>query len=137
MTVEGGRPVTPLPYSVGLVLAGLLLACIPHLREVRVSPDLIFLVFLPPLIFEAALHLDWQPFARELPVIGVLAMLGVVLSAAVLALGMHVLLGWSLASAFVFGILLTATDPVAVIATFKDVQVNERLRLLVEGESLL
>jgi len=126
-----------LPYSVGLVLAGLLLAFIPHLREVRLSPDLIFLVFLPPLIFEAALHLDWQPFARELPVIGVLAMLGVVLSAAVLALGMHVLLGWSLASAFVFGILLTATDPVAVIATFKDVQVNERLRLLVEGESLL
>ena len=126
-----------LPYSVGLVLAGLLLAFIPHLREVRLSPDLIFLVFLPPLIFEAALHLDWHTFARELPVIGVLAMLGVVLSAAVLALGMHVLLGWSLASAFVFGILLTATDPVAVIATFKDVQVNERLRLLVEGESLL
>ena len=137
MTVEGGRPVTPLPYSVGLVLAGLLLAFIPHLREVRLSPDLIFLVFLPPLIFEAALHLDWQPFARELPVIGVLAVLGVVLSAAVLALGMHSLLGWSLASAFVFGILLAATDPVAVIATFKDVQVNERLRLLVEGESLL
>jgi CPA1 family monovalent cation:H+ antiporter len=126
-----------LPYTVGLVIAGLLLAFIPHLQEVRLSPDLIFLVFLPPLIFEAALHLNWKTLARELPVLGVLAVLGVVLSAAVMALGMHVLLGWGLANAFVFGTLIAAIDPVAVIATFKAVQVNERLHLLVEGESLL
>lgn len=126
-----------LPYTVGLVVAGLLLALIPQFREVRLSPDLIFLVFLPPLIFEAAIHLDWKTFSRELPVIVVLAVLGVVLSAAVMALGMHYLLGWGLASAFVFSTLLAATDPVAVIATFKEVQVNERLHLLVEGESLL
>jgi CPA1 family monovalent cation:H+ antiporter len=126
-----------LPYTVGLVFAGLLLAFIPHVQEVRLSPDLIFLVFLPPLIFEAALHLDWKTLVRELPVIGVLAVLGVVLSAAVMALGMHFLLGWGLASAFVFGTLLAATDPVAVVATFRTVNVDERLRLLVEAESLL
>jgi CPA1 family monovalent cation:H+ antiporter len=126
-----------LPYTVGLVVAGLLLALLPRFQEARLSPDLVFLVFLPPLIFEAALHLDWKTFSRELPVIGVLAVLGVVLSAAVLALGMHYLGGWGFASAFVFGTLLAATDPVSVIATFKDVQVNERLHLLVEGESLL
>ena len=126
-----------LPYTVGLVIAGLLLAFIPHVQEVRLSPDLIFLVFLPPLIFEAALNLDWKTLVRELPVIGMLAVLGVVLSAAVMALGMHFLLGWGLASAFVFGTLLAATDPIAVIATFKAVKVDERLRLLVEAESLL
>lgn len=83
-----------LPYTFGLVIAGLLLALIPQVQEVRLSQELIFLVFLPPLIFEAALHNNWKTLVRDLPVIGVLAVLGVVFSAAVMALGMHFLLGW-------------------------------------------
>ena len=126
-----------LPYTVGLVITGLLLTVAPYFQEVRLSRDLIYMVLLPPLIFEAAIHIRWRDFSRDLSVIAVLATLGVALSAAVTALGMHYLAGWGLASALVFGTLIAATDPVSVIATFKEVQVDERLHLLVEEESLL
>jgi CPA1 family monovalent cation:H+ antiporter len=126
-----------LPYTVGLVITGLLLAVTPHFQEVRLSKDLIYMIFLPPLIFEAAIHISWKDFSRDLGVITVLATLGVVLSAVVTALGMHYLVGWGFTSALVFGTLIAATDPVSVIATFKEVQVDERLHLLVEEESLL
>src|SRR3569623_1685264 len=70
-----------LPYSVGLVAAGLLIALIPHAVEVTLSRDLIFNVLLPPLVFEAALQLPWKSFRRELPVTLTLAFFGVGLAA--------------------------------------------------------
>ncbi|HEX2760668.1 MAG TPA: cation:proton antiporter, partial [Rhizomicrobium sp.] len=94
------------------------------------------LVILPPLLFEAALNLHWHELKRDaLPVL-VLSTLGVVISAAVVAGGMTVLLAWPFAAALVFGVLIAATDPVAVIAMFKDVGLKGRLRFLVESESL-
>jgi CPA1 family monovalent cation:H+ antiporter len=123
--------------TVGLVITGLLLAVAPHFQEVRLSKDLIYMIFLPSLIFEAAIHISWKDFSRDLTVIVVLVTLGVVLSAIVTALGMHYLVSWGFTSALVFGALIAATDPVSVIATFKEVQVDERLHLLVEEESLL
>jgi len=92
---------------------------------------------LPPLIFEAALFIHWEKFKRDLPVVGLLASAGVLLSAAVTAAGMYYGLDWDWGSATVFGILIAATDPVSVIATFKQAKVEGRLRLLIEAESLL
>src|SRR3569833_2333683 len=108
-----------LPYSVGLVTAGILFALVPREAQPALTPDLIFNVFLPPLIFEAAMQLHWRPFRRDLPVTLTLAFLGVALAAAVVAAGMHWLCGWSWMAAALFGVLIAATDPVSVIAAFK------------------
>lgn len=126
-----------LPYSVGLVAAGIGLTLLPVGINLPLTRELIFNVFLPPLIFEAALHLKWAPFRRDLPLNLSLAFPGVVLAGAVVAAGMHALVGWSWISALLFGVLIAATDPVSVIAAFKEVKVDRRLSMTVETESLL
>jgi CPA1 family monovalent cation:H+ antiporter len=105
--------------------------------SMHLTKELIFTVFLPPLVFEAALYIRWPELKKNLPVVLTLATVGVLLAAAVTAGGMHAILGWSWGSAVLFGILIAATDPVSVIATFKEAGVQGRLRLLVESESLL
>jgi CPA1 family monovalent cation:H+ antiporter len=124
------------PYSVGLVVAGISLAFLPFAPKIDLTRDLIFMVLLPPLIFEAAFYLHWKELRRDLPVILILATVGVLLSAVSTALGMHFIVGWQSSGALVFGVLIAATDPVSVIALFKEAGVTGRLRLLVEAESL-
>ena len=125
------------PYTVGLMLTGIVLAVSPFPSDdIEITKDLIFTIFLPPLIYEAAIYIKWQELRRDLPVILTLATVGVVLSAAVTAAGMHYLAQWGWQSAILFGVLIAATDPVSVIATFKEAGVYGRLRLLVEAESL-
>jgi CPA1 family monovalent cation:H+ antiporter len=126
-----------LPYSVGLVAAGIGLALLPVGIDLPLTRELIFNVFLPPLIFEAALHLKWGPFLRDLPLNLSLAFPGVVVAAAAVAAGMHVLVGWSWIGASLFGVLIAATDPVSVVAAFKEMRVDRRLSMTVETESLL
>ncbi len=126
-----------MPYIVGLVLAGVALAFLPVPIGIPLTKELIFYILLPPLIFEAAFYIPWKELKRDLPVIGTFATLGVGLSAIVTAWGMHVFAGWEWAAALCFGTLIAATDPVSVIATFKEAGAHGRLRLLVESESLL
>jgi monovalent cation:H+ antiporter, CPA1 family len=125
------------PYTVGLVLAGMGLNFLHIYTKWHLSKDLIFSVFLPPLVFEAALFINWRDLKKDLPVVALLATMGVLLAAAVTAIGMHYALHWEWGSAIVFGALISATDPVSVIATFKEAGVRGRLRLLIEAESLL
>jgi CPA1 family monovalent cation:H+ antiporter len=124
------------PYNIGLILAGVGLALVPITPRVELTKNLIFTAFLPPLIFEAAIHLRWRELRKDLPVILVLATVGVALSAAATAAGMHFLIQWPWMMAIVFGVLIAATDPVSVIATFKETGATGRVRLLVEAESL-
>ncbi|MDG4853732.1 MULTISPECIES: cation:proton antiporter [unclassified Mesorhizobium] len=126
-----------LPYSVGLVAAGIALSFVPGAAELPLSRDLIFTVFLPPLIFQAALEIEWRHFRLNLPVTALLVFPGVAIAAAAVAIGMHQLLGWSWIGASLFGVLIAATDPVSVLAAFKEMKVQPRLGLLVESESLL
>jgi len=126
-----------MPYTVGLVLAGMALYLFAFRLTLNLSKGLIFYVFLPPLVFEAALYIRWRELKRDLPVVGSLATVGLVAAAAVTAVGMHYAVHWAWSSATVFGVLIAATDPVSVIATFKEAGVKGRLRLLVEAESLL
>ena len=125
-----------LPYSVGLVIAGIILALLPFSPNIELTKDLLFTALLPPLIFEAAFYLHWPELRKDLVVILTLATLGVCISAAVTAVGMRYLGQWEWASALIFGVLIAATDPVSVIATFKEAGVKGRIRLLVEAESL-
>ena len=126
-----------LPYSVGLVVAGTVLAMSPLAPKVSLTKNLIFTALLPPLLFEAALYIHWNQLRRNFPVIMVLATLGVLLSACVTAAGMHYLAHWQRLGALVFGVLIAATDPVSVIALFKEAKAQGRLMVLIEAESLL
>jgi CPA1 family monovalent cation:H+ antiporter len=125
-----------LPYTVGLVVAGLLLALTRVKSDVVLTHEFVFDIILPPLLFEAAINIHWQALRRDaLPVL-TLAVVGTLISAVVVTAGMAVVLDWPIRSALLFGVLIAATDPVAVIAMFKDNGVTGRLRLLVESESL-
>lgn len=126
-----------LPYVVGLVAAGFLIALLPNSPRVPLSGDLVFNLLLPPLVFEAALQLDWPRFRAELPLTLTLAFAGVAIAAATMAAGMHWLIGWSWIGAGLFGVLIAATDPVSVIASFRALDCAPRLSMVVEAESLL
>ncbi len=126
-----------LPYSVGLVAAGIAFAALPFAPRVALTKDLLFTALLPPLLFEAAFCIRWEDLRRDFSVIVVLATLGVALSAGLTAMGMHFLMQWQWTAALVFGVLIAATDPVSVIATFKEARAHGRLLVLIEAESLL
>jgi CPA1 family monovalent cation:H+ antiporter len=126
-----------LPYIVGLVVAGFLIALLPHSPNVPLSRDLIFNVLLPPLVFEAALQLEWKRFRAELPLTLTLAFFGVAIAAAVVTVGLHEIVGWSWIGAALFGVLIAATDPVSVIASFREMGCLPRVSMVVESESLL
>jgi CPA1 family monovalent cation:H+ antiporter len=126
-----------LPYTVGLVIVGAVITLTqldfgPHLTH-----EVIFDLILPPLLFEAALTLFWRELLRDSLPLLTLAGVGTVVSAAAVSFACVALLHWPPPSALVFGALIAATDPVAIIAMFKDNGVKGRLRLLVESESLL
>jgi CPA1 family monovalent cation:H+ antiporter len=125
-----------LPYTVGLVIAGAALAFSSLGIGLRLTKEQIFFGFLPPLVFEASLAIRWDELRRDLAVTAVLATAGVIIAAALTAAGMHYFIGWAWSAALLFGVLIAATDPVAVIAAFKEAGIHGRLRLLVEGESL-
>ena len=125
-----------LPYTVGLVLAGAALAATRIQAGLALTHELIFDVVLPPLLFEAALNLRWSDLRRDLVPVVALSTIGVVLCALAVAGGLVVWLGWPLESALVFGALIAATDPIAVIALLRESGVTGRLRLLIEAESL-
>ena len=125
-----------LPYTVGLVLAGIgLTACVRVGPGRALTPHLITEAFLPPLLFEAALSLRWRDLRRDgVPLCAVY--MGVVGVGGFGAGGMVYLAHWPPTAALLFGVLIAATDPVSVIATFKENKIHGRLRLLVEAESL-
>lgn len=125
-----------LPYTVGLTLTGVTLAFAHAPFDVSLTKELIFTAFLPPLIFEAAFDMHWRELRDDALVILVLATVGVLLACGITASGLHYLAAWPWAAAVLLGLLISATDPVSVIATFKEAGVTGRLRLLVEAESL-
>ncbi|MHB1285853.1 MAG: cation:proton antiporter [Leptospirales bacterium] len=125
-----------IPISVGLVIAGIILTFLPYSPKIVLTKDLIFDVFLPPLVFEGALSIRWKELRRDLFVVILLASLGVLLSTGITFLGMRVLLNWGWVPALTFGALIASTDPVSVISLFRSLNVQGRLKLLVEAESL-
>ena len=125
------------PYTIGLVLAGIGLSVAGYQSRLALTPELIFTFLLPPLVFEAALHLKWRRFRESAPLVLSLAFVGTLLSALVVASGMHWLVGWSWQAALLFGSLIAATDPVAVVAMMKEQAADPKLRFILESESLL
>jgi CPA1 family monovalent cation:H+ antiporter len=126
------------PYPIALVLVGLAAGAIPGLPEVVVEPDVVFLVFLPPLLASAGFYSSPRELRAEWRPLTVLA-LGVVLATmAGVAVAAHELIdGLSWPAAFVLGAVVAPTDPVAAQATFSRMHVPERVGLLVEGEAMI
>jgi CPA1 family monovalent cation:H+ antiporter len=126
-----------LPYAIGLVAAGIGLSLTGYQSRIALTPELIFTFLLPPLIFEAALHLGWGQFKREAPLVLSMAFVGTLLSAFVVAAGMHWLVHWGWQASLLFGSLIAATDPVSVIAIMKEQNAEKRLSFLMEAESIV
>ncbi len=124
-----------IPYTLLLVIVGLVLAGL-NVRLVSLSPELILTIFLPPLLFEAAWNLKWSQLKQDLVPICLYALVGVVISVAGVALALNQISGMSLPIALLVGASVSATDPVSVIALFRELGVEKRLTVLVEGESL-
>jgi CPA1 family monovalent cation:H+ antiporter len=125
-----------LPYTVGLVLIGLAVTLFSPL-DVQISPQVILALLVPPLVFEAAFHMRIEDLGRDFWLILLLAVPGVILTT--LMVGWLVAQGTGLAIpiALVFGAIVSATDPVAVVALFRRLGAPRRLQVLLEGESLL
>ncbi len=127
-----------IPYPILLVLAGLALALIPGLPRVRLAPNLIFLIFLPPLLYPAALFTSWREFRANLWQISMLA-IGLVLftTCAVGYFAHHWVAGLSLPAAFALGAIVSPPDAVAATAIITRLRVPRRIVAILEGESLV
>lgn len=125
-----------IPYTVILVLVGLFIS-LQRPFEFHLTPELILALFMPPLLFEASFHLRFDQLRRNIKLILLFAVPGVILTTLLVG-GILTFVGvLPLALAFVFGALIAATDPIAVVALFRLVGAPKRLSVLVEGESLL
>ncbi|HEY9736322.1 MAG TPA: sodium:proton antiporter [Trichocoleus sp.] len=124
-----------IPYTLLLLLVGLGLAVL-DVRLINLSPELILFIFLPPLLFEAAWNLNWKSLKQNFMPILLFAILGVIVCIVGLVLGLRGLAGTSLATALLVGASLSATDPVSVVALFRELGVDKKLTVLMEGESL-
>jgi CPA1 family monovalent cation:H+ antiporter len=133
-----------IPYTVALVLAGLLLGLAHVFHPPHLTKELLFSVFLPGLLFEAAFHIDFEQFWRNRLTIVSLAVPGVIAATALttviltpVADALDYVQNFSWRYALVFGALIAATDPIAVVALFRELGAPKRLGILIEGESLL
>ena len=134
------KMVTHLPYTIFLTLVGLLIGVLgigPEIEKTGFGYHLIFFVFLPPLLFQGAFHMNLNSLLEQFWPIVCLAVPGVIVS----TLLVGGLVGWlggisSMMVAILFGALISPTDPVSVLSLFKEVGAPEDLKTIVEGESL-
>jgi monovalent cation:H+ antiporter, CPA1 family len=125
-----------LPHSVVLVACGLVAGAFVRVPEAAIPPELVLLVLLPGLIFEASYKIDLRLLRPSLPAVVLLAGPGVFVTGIVVAVVLHLGAGMSLTAGFVVGAIVSATDPAAVITTFRRIRAPRRLATLVEAESL-
>ena len=125
-------PLTPL-----LLVFGLAVGAIPGLPDVHITSETILFVFLPPLLFEAAFSLNLEAAWNTRHNMLVLAVPGVLLATGIVGLLIYQFGNLPWAEALLFGAIVSATDPVAVIAIFRQLNASQRLSTLLEGESLL
>jgi CPA1 family monovalent cation:H+ antiporter len=134
------------PYTVALVLGGVVLGLlrIPILSPIQpgqrpdwLTPDVILILFLPALIFEASIRFDCRVLFRSIAPLILLATVGVLAAAAVTGFLVAWTLGLPVLIALLFGAIISATDPISVVAIFKTQNVNQRLSFILEAESLL
>jgi monovalent cation/hydrogen antiporter len=126
------------PFPILLVIAGLLIGLLPRLPEVRIDPEVVFLIFLPPLLFSAAWNFPWEDFRSNFLPILALAVGLVFATIACVGYAAHWLVpGMALAPAFVLGAIVSPPDAVAATTVLKNLRIPKRLSAVLEGESLV
>ncbi|GAB3506760.1 Na+/H+ antiporter [Spirosoma knui] len=127
-----------LPYPILLVGAGLVIGFVPFLPNLALEPDIVFLLFLPPLLYDAAAKTSWQEFTTSIRTISTLAVTLVFFTATAVAIVAHYLVpGFSWPLAFVLGAIVSPPDAVAATSIIKGLGLNKRVIAILEGESLL
>src|SRR5437773_7380630 len=126
-----------IPYPILFVIGGLFLGLIPKLPKVRLDPELVFLFFLPPLLFPAALFTSWRDFRANLRPISLLAIGLVLFTTIAVALLAHHFMDLPLASRFVIGDIISPSDAISTTAIADRLKVPRRIVTILEGESLV
>ncbi len=146
--VQAGSKRLNVPFTVALVVVGAAMAAMADtigflapIAALEVTPEAVFFVFLPTLIFQSAFHLDARALRENLAPTLILAVPGLLISTALIGGIMHTAAPWvgmhlNWGEALLLGSILSATDPVAVISLFSQLGAPKRLTVLVEGESL-
>ncbi len=134
----------PIPYTVVLVIIGILLnylatqfTLFQPLQQLTLTPELVFFIFLPILIFESGFSLDARQLIKDIMPVLTLAIPALLISSSAIGIGLWLIMPVDLVIALLFGALISATDPVAVVSLFKELGTPKRLTILVEGESLM
>lgn len=133
------KRISAIPYTVLLTLTGMGFAYLnpAFIEAIKLNPESLFLIFLPILLFESAFNFDFREFRRIMMPGFLLASFGLIISAAIIALPLYYFFNIPFAVAFMFGSVISSTDPIAVLSLFKQLGVPKRLQLLVDGESFL
>jgi monovalent cation/hydrogen antiporter len=126
------------PYPTLMVIAGLCIALVPGLPDIQLSPDVVFLVFLPPLLYSAAWYTTWHEFKANRKAIVMLALGLVLVTTLIVGLVAHTLIpGLPLAAAFALGAIVSPPDAIAATAIAQNLRIPRRITAILEGESLV
>ena len=126
-----------IPYPILLVIGGLALGLVPGLPDVTLDPDLVLLIFLPPLLYSAAFFSSLRELRANLRPISLLAVGLVIATTATVALVAHLVVGLSWEAAFVLGAIVSPTDPIAATSIAQRLGAPRRVVTIIEGESLI
>ena len=127
-----------LPYPILLIIIGIIIGFIPSIPEIEINPEIIFLIFLPPLLYDASFNISPKHFRTNLSTISTLAIPLVFLTTFWIAVVAHYMIPnmtWPLA--FVLGAILSATDAVAAVSITKGLGIPHKTITILEGESLI
>jgi Na+/H+ antiporter len=125
-------------YPIFLVLAGLIISFIPGIPLVTIDPEIIFLIFLPPLLYEAAWYTSWHDFWKWKRPISLLAFgLVIITSLGVAYLTSSMIPGFTIAMGFVLGGIISPPDAIAASSVLKNLKIPKRINVILEGESLV
>src|SRR5438552_2602616 len=125
------------PYPILLTVGGVVLALVPGLPAIQLDPQLVFNLFLPPLLYPSAIYTSWRDFRANLRQILPFAIVLVLLTMTTTAYLLHYLVGLPLAVGFVFGAIISPPDAVAALAVTQHLRVPRRIIVILEGESLI
>jgi CPA1 family monovalent cation:H+ antiporter len=127
-----------LPYPILLIVAGIAIGFAPSVPKIEINPEIIFLIFLPPLLYDAAFNIPYKDFKTHINTIGTLAITLVFLTTAGIAVVAYYLVpGMTWPLAFVLGAILSATDAVAAMSITKGLGISHKTTTILEGESLI
>jgi len=125
-----------IPPAILLVLTGVVLALVPGLPTVKLAPEFVLLIVLPPLVYSSAVAMSWREFRFNLRPISLLAVVCVLFTTAAAAAVTHWLLGFSWPVGFVLGAIVSPPDAVAPLSIARRMQLPRRLVVILEGEGL-